>query len=145
MYCRNCGKELQNDAAFCIHCGANQNGDTSPVSTGGQPSDNGKRNIRQSWAFGISGVTSPVLFILSMLSPREEREFFKGWKGRVYESVIPDNIKAALFVLLGLACIVSVILNITAQKPKSGRKSAFIWVMLVLNIFIGYEIITMTL
>lgn len=63
----------------------------------------------------------------------------------MFKSVIPDNIRAALFVLLDLACIVSVILNITAQKPKSGRKSAFIWVMLVLNIFIGYEIISMTL
>ncbi len=31
MFCRNCGKEMENNSSFCIHCGEKQRAPDTPV------------------------------------------------------------------------------------------------------------------
>ncbi len=89
MYCRKCGKEIDDEAVFCTHCGCAVN-DSKPNATSnvGSPEANKKTlGIVLGFFIGIIGL---IIGICMYPNESEEREtFISGWvKGFVIAIVI---------------------------------------------------------
>lgn len=130
MYCKNCGKELTNSEKFCPSCGKKQN-DEKPEFVN---LDGIKKSL---YSFYISVITSPILFILRMLTQSTERKGIADGAWRSYDaSVVPGNIQAVMIAIL----IASTLLNIMLRKnmPSSEKNKIKITkVMLIVNIVFG--------
>lgn len=165
MYCKNCGKQLENTVSFCPYCGTKQS-DTpteNQQQTTYTPYTNQQQyyapqpdrqmyvqpvnapmanpsQAKKNWALGISIATIPVLFIIRMLALEEREINGYTWKGPTYEYFVPDNIKTIMFILLLASMVFSIGFGV-GGKPKSVVKSIVITIMSLLNMFVGYFII----
>lgn len=130
MYCKNCGKELTNSEKFCPSCGKKQNDEKREFTN----IDGIKKSL---YSFYMSMITSPVLFIIRMLTQTTERRGLSDGAWRSYDaSVVPSNIQAVMLVVL----ITSTLLNIMLRKnipSNEENKIKITKVMLIVNIVFG--------
>lgn len=165
MYCKNCGKELENTASFCPYCGtkqsdtptSNQQQTYTPYTNqqqyyspqpGGQmyaqpmntPTANAS-HTKKNWALGVSIATIPLLFIIRMLVQEKGEIKDYTWKGEpTYEYFVPDNMGAVMLILLLASMVFSIGFGV-GGKPKSVAKSIVITIMSLLNMFVGFYIV----
>lgn len=165
MYCKNCGKKLENTASFCVYCGTKQS-DIPPTNQQqtytpytnqqqyyvpqpdrqmySQPMNVPTANASQTkknWALGISITTIPLLFIIRMLALEKGEIRGFSWTGEPYYNYfVPDNIKAIMFILLLASMVFSIGFGV-GGKPKNVAKSIIIAIMSLLNMFVGFYII----
>lgn len=130
MYCTNCGKELTNSEKFCPSCGKKQNDNRQYLTN----TDGIKKGL---YSFYISVITSPVLFIIRMLTQTTEHIGLSDGAWRSNDLIaVPGNIQAVMIAVL----ITSTLLNIMLRKnmPSSEKNKIKISnVMLVVNILFG--------
>ena len=132
MFCSKCGTEISVDASYCPKCGASQN-------SHGNSNENSR--TKSTYAYFVSIVTSPVLFIIRMLG--QASEHVAAGTGGAWTSydrmVVPGNIKAIMFTIL----ICSTIFVRSALLKKAfvnSNKAKISKIMLVFNIIFGIVI-----
>ncbi len=137
MYCRKCGKELVNSEKFCPHCGTNQ---IPKMSNMDKTAASNKRK-QVICALCIAAMTSPILFIIRMLSVTTK--FVPAGSGGAWRdytaAVVPENIQAIMIVLLIASTIANIILTLGGKKyePEHVRMTRF---LVVINILIGLAV-----
>lgn len=104
--------------------------------------EDNKRNV----AFFLAVATTPVLFIIRMLS--QTTEHVNAGEGGAWKSydrtVVPGNIQAVMFVLLAASIGISAYLRKTS-KSKNYSKSTLTTVLSVINALLGMILIFMAL
>ena len=87
MYCKNCGKEINNDVEFCPYCGTSTNEKTTLTNQNTNPSDTGSAG----WA--VLGFFVPLVGLILYL---------------VWRDTEPKNAKMA-----GKGALISVIISVS--------------------------------
>lgn len=130
MYCRYCGKTINKEDSFCIHCGAQ---------TGVKPLNQSKPKKGKGIASMILGILA-VLYTLGALSINFEIEFFN------ISFVLSDLIGYIIgiyIVELSLA-IISISLSLSERKKfKNGFNTSGFWLSIaafILMIVLGFDI-----
>ncbi len=130
MYCKNCGKELTNEENFCSSCGKKQNKEKGEFIY----IDSSKKSLH---AFYIAVITSPLLFIIRMLTQTTERRGLSDGSWYSHNvNVVPGNIQAIMIVIL----IASTFLNVALRKdnPQNNEsKTRITKLLLIINIVFG--------
>ena len=105
MYCKHCGKEIDNDSTFCKHCGGNQNS---------QPTENVTNNVILK-----TNEESPIKIEFS--KKNQPKKPIKVDKTSIADGLIA--VFKELLKLILIACIVLfislVILGISREEPGS--------------------------
>lgn len=80
MFCKNCGKEIDDKAAICVHCGVSTNSNLSVVDNGG-------------FGWGLLGCCIPIVGLVLFL---------------VWKDTKPKTSKAA--GIGALVCVITIVL-----------------------------------
>ncbi len=137
MYCKNCGKELTNEEKFCSSCGKKQ--------------VNEKREFihidginKSLHAFYISVITSPLLFIIRMLTQTTERRGISDGSWYTYDAcVVPSNIQAIMIVILIISTLLNLALRKNIPSSEEGKKKitkALLFINIVFGVFITFMV-----
>ena len=107
MFCKNCGKEISDDAAFCPHCGTKikcENAYTntfseSPYAYAPQPAPKDTSNTIAIVGFVLSFFFSIAGLICSIMGYKKAKEEGLDNKGLAIAGIIISSIEIAIVVL----------------------------------------------
>ena len=102
MFCKNCGKEIDDNAAVCPNCGVateNMTKNTAPV-----PAQKNSMALA-SFILALLGfnLVSLILSIVG-LSYSKKPEYAGDGKGFAIAGIIISSIYLAIFIILGISC-----------------------------------------
>lgn len=150
MFCKNCGKELPDGAAFCTSCGAptsqtaepgNQPPTTpinqSPVMPYPQPTpvQEKKRFSGFTIAADIIALLMPALmWIIRLLAQQSEYGYHPGSWYPSTRTYVPDNVKAIMFILLFVLMMLGLyfVISDKAKKVRSKVVSVIVLILMCL-------------
>ncbi len=84
MYCQNCGKEVNDNAVVCIHCGCALNSNSAPISEGASSSIS-KTGFLLGLFLGLIGL---IIGILMYKDDHSKQVFIKSWGKGIIIAII---------------------------------------------------------
>ncbi|MDE5721624.1 MAG: DUF4190 domain-containing protein [Clostridia bacterium] len=98
MFCRNCGKEIDDNAAVCIHCGV-ATGKAQPVSN--------ETNVLAIVGFVLSFFTAIIGLICSIIGYKNSKDPRYNGNGRslAIAGIIISCVATALYIILFVSLI----------------------------------------
>lgn len=108
MYCKHCGKEIENETKFCPYCGKSQDN----LTVTGSPQLDNFFNSKAGQIFRI--ISIPVIGLLMLISA-------------IVGLIVANKslwliIACVLFIVIGISCIIQFVCGMVARK-KGNKKT----------------------
>ncbi len=108
MYCRNCGKEIDDNAVVCVHCGTPTDNFTTSTVSNDKPKET---NVLAIVGFVFSFLVALVGLICSILGYRKAKQEGLGYSGLALAGIIISAVSMAL-AFLWVVFVLSILVQV---------------------------------
>ncbi|MFV0275322.1 MAG: zinc ribbon domain-containing protein [Bacilli bacterium] len=104
MYCKNCGEQIDSNAAICIHCGVAQ---SNFVGNNVNPNYSNVNNDSGSFGYGVLGCCFPIVGLILFLVWKDEKP--KSAKAAGIGALIPTALLILYYLFIFMLAFIFVV------------------------------------
>ena len=119
MYCKNCGKQIDNDSRFCMHCGSRLTGSHDII-------------IKENEVYSSHAHSSPLI---SQVTPVKTHKYDESFKRD--ESLTTSGIVLLILSLIASVSLRDEILNYDTEELRNFRVISIVITLLIRVVVIG--------